>query len=230
MPKMRAVQVTRPNEPLELVEREIPEPAAGTVRIKVQACGVCHSDSIAKEGVFPWIQYPRVPGHEVVGVVDAIGPGVSAWSARPARRSRLARRPLRLLRLLPPRRFLRLPNSHPHYRHHLRRRLRRLHDRAAPKRSPAFPRTCPGRSRPADVRRHHHVQLPPQRRRAARRPRGRTRTRRSRPSRSSVRSQDGLPHCRHRARPGQGTAGPPTRRMALHRQPVRRTPLLSSRD
>jgi D-arabinose 1-dehydrogenase-like Zn-dependent alcohol dehydrogenase len=78
MPTMRAVQVHRPGGPLELVERPIPEPAAGTVRIKVQACGICHSDVITKEGVFPGIEYPRVPGHEAVGVIDAIGRDVPA--------------------------------------------------------------------------------------------------------------------------------------------------------
>ena len=77
--KMRVVQVARPNGPLELVEREIPEPAAGEVRIKVQACGVCHSDTFTKDGTFPGLQYPRVPGHEVVGVIDAVGPGVGRW-------------------------------------------------------------------------------------------------------------------------------------------------------
>lgn len=80
MPKMRAIQVSRPNGPFELVEREIPEPKAGTVRVKVQACGICHSDSFTKEGVFPNIQYPRVPGHEVAGIIDAVGPGVNGWS------------------------------------------------------------------------------------------------------------------------------------------------------
>jgi D-arabinose 1-dehydrogenase-like Zn-dependent alcohol dehydrogenase len=76
---MRAVQVSKPNGPLELVEREIPEPGFGTVRIRVEACGVCHSDSFTKEGTFPGIQYPRVPGHEVVGRIDAVGQGVAAW-------------------------------------------------------------------------------------------------------------------------------------------------------
>lgn len=76
---MRVVQVPRPNGPLEIVERDIPEPGAGFVRIKVQACGVCHSDSVTKEGLFPGIQYPRVPGHEVVGVIDAVGQGVDVW-------------------------------------------------------------------------------------------------------------------------------------------------------
>ena len=80
MSKMRAVQVSRPGGPLELVEREIPTPGAGQIRIRVQACGVCHSDSVVKDGLFPGIQYPRVPGHEVTGVVDAIGAGVSGWT------------------------------------------------------------------------------------------------------------------------------------------------------
>jgi len=79
MPKMRAVQVPSPKASFEIVEREIPEPGPGSVRIKVEACGVCHSDSYTKEGIFPLVQYPRVPGHEVVGVVDTVGPGVARW-------------------------------------------------------------------------------------------------------------------------------------------------------
>jgi D-arabinose 1-dehydrogenase-like Zn-dependent alcohol dehydrogenase len=78
MPVMRAVQVTSANGPFELVERAIPEPSPGHVRIKVQACGVCHSDAFTKTGAFP-ITYPRVPGHEVVGLIDAIGAGVPDW-------------------------------------------------------------------------------------------------------------------------------------------------------
>lgn len=76
---MRAVQVSKPNGPFELVEKEIPTPTPGTVRIKVEACGICHSDSIVKEGHFP-IQYPRVPGHEVAGIIDALGEGVTGWT------------------------------------------------------------------------------------------------------------------------------------------------------
>src|ERR1700733_11009624 len=76
MSKMRAVQVPRAGGPLEMVEREIPEPGAGFVRIKVQACGICHSDTITKDGLFPGIEYPRVPGHEVIGVIDALGPAL----------------------------------------------------------------------------------------------------------------------------------------------------------
>ena len=79
MPKMRAIQVPRAGGPLEIVEREIPEPGPGFVRIKVQACGVCHSDTVTKDGLFPGIQYPRIPGHEVIGVVDALGANVPRW-------------------------------------------------------------------------------------------------------------------------------------------------------
>src|SRR3954465_2518452 len=79
MATMRVAQVSRPNGPFQIVERQIPEPGAGSVRIKVHACGVCHSDSVTKEGLFPGIQYPRVPGHEVAGVIDAVGPGVAGW-------------------------------------------------------------------------------------------------------------------------------------------------------
>ena len=78
--KMRTVQVRNPNGPFELVERGVPGPGAGEVRIKVQACGVCHSDVLTKAGLWPGIQYPRVPGHEVAGIIDAIGAGVAGWS------------------------------------------------------------------------------------------------------------------------------------------------------
>lgn len=81
MPKMRAVEVTAPNAPFKVVEREIPDPGPGTVRIKVQACGICHSDSYVKEGHLPFAQFPRVPGHEVAGIVDAVGAGVMRWKA-----------------------------------------------------------------------------------------------------------------------------------------------------
>src|ERR1700758_5269882 len=81
MSKMRAVQVPRPKGPFEIVERDIPEPGPGRVRIKVQACGICHSDTLTKEGTFPGLEYPRVPGHEIVGVVDAVGENVARWKA-----------------------------------------------------------------------------------------------------------------------------------------------------
>ena len=79
--KMRAVQIPKAKGPLELVEREIPEPKSGWVRVKVEACGVCHSDSLVKDGLWPGIQYPRIPGHEVIGVIDAVGPDVADWKS-----------------------------------------------------------------------------------------------------------------------------------------------------
>jgi len=78
--QMKAAQISKPGADFEIVEREIPEPGAGHVRIKVQACGVCHSDVLTKEGLWPGIQYPRIPGHEVAGIVDELGAGVSAWT------------------------------------------------------------------------------------------------------------------------------------------------------
>ncbi len=80
MPKMKAVQVPKAGGDLQVVEREIPEPGPGQVRIRVQACGVCHSDVVTKEGMFPGISYPRVPGHEVAGTIDQLGAGVNDWS------------------------------------------------------------------------------------------------------------------------------------------------------
>ena len=71
MAKMRAVQVSKAGGSFELVERDIPEPGSGQVRIKVEACGVCHSDAVTKFGVYP-IQFPRVPGHEIAGRIDAV--------------------------------------------------------------------------------------------------------------------------------------------------------------
>jgi len=75
----RYVQTARAGAPLEMSIRDVPEPTAGQVRVRVQACGVCHSDSVTVDGVFPWIVYPRVPGHEIIGLVDAIGEGVPQW-------------------------------------------------------------------------------------------------------------------------------------------------------
>jgi alcohol dehydrogenase/propanol-preferring alcohol dehydrogenase len=80
MSTMRAMQVTRPGAPFELVERPVPQPGPGQVRVRVQACGSCHSDSLTKEGHWPGIQFPRVPGHEVVGKVDALGDNVPLWN------------------------------------------------------------------------------------------------------------------------------------------------------
>ncbi|MFZ0979228.1 MAG: alcohol dehydrogenase [Candidatus Acidiferrales bacterium] len=79
MPKMKAVQVPKAGGDFEIVERDIPQPGPGQVRIRVQACGVCHSDVLTKEGGWPGLTYPRVPGHEIAGVIDEVGAGVTAW-------------------------------------------------------------------------------------------------------------------------------------------------------
>jgi D-arabinose 1-dehydrogenase-like Zn-dependent alcohol dehydrogenase len=79
MATMRVVQVSKRGGPLEVVERPIPQLGPGTLRLKVLACGICHSDTLVKEGLWPGLQYPRVPGHEVAAVVDAVGPGVEGW-------------------------------------------------------------------------------------------------------------------------------------------------------
>ena len=76
---MRVVQIPRAGGPFEIDERNIPDPQPGWLRVKVEACGVCHSDSLIKEGLWPGIQYPRVPGHEVIGIVDGVGEGVKPW-------------------------------------------------------------------------------------------------------------------------------------------------------
>jgi D-arabinose 1-dehydrogenase-like Zn-dependent alcohol dehydrogenase len=81
MPRSRAFQAAGPKRPLELVERELPEPGPGQVRVHVEACGVCHSDSLTVEGHWPGISYPRVPGHEIAGTIDALGREVPGWAA-----------------------------------------------------------------------------------------------------------------------------------------------------
>src|SRR6266576_377926 len=77
--KMKAAQISKAGGDWELIERAIPEPAAGQVRVKVEACGICHSDALVKEGVWPGLQYPRVPGHEIAGRIDALGDNVTPW-------------------------------------------------------------------------------------------------------------------------------------------------------
>ena len=77
---MKVAQIPKAGADFEIVEREVPRPDAGHVRIKVQACGVCHSDVLTKEGLWPGIQYPRAPGHEVAGIIDELGEGVSEWT------------------------------------------------------------------------------------------------------------------------------------------------------
>lgn len=76
---MKAVQISKPRGDFEVVERPIPEPGRDQVRIKVEACGICHSDALVKEGLWPGLQYPRVPGHEIAGRIDKLGPEVTLW-------------------------------------------------------------------------------------------------------------------------------------------------------
>jgi D-arabinose 1-dehydrogenase-like Zn-dependent alcohol dehydrogenase len=78
--KMKAAQISRAGGDWELVERDIPEPDPGQVRVKVEACGICHSDVLVKDGIWPGLQYPRVPGHEIAGRVDAVGANVTSWA------------------------------------------------------------------------------------------------------------------------------------------------------
>lgn len=79
MSKIRVVQVSKPGGPLELVERDVPQPGRGEVRLRVEACGICHSDSMTKEGHIPGIPYPIIPGHEIAGRIEALGEGVTGW-------------------------------------------------------------------------------------------------------------------------------------------------------
>jgi alcohol dehydrogenase, propanol-preferring len=81
MGKMRAAQISKANGAFELVERDVPEPGTGQVRVKVEACGVCHSDVFVKSGAFPGLKLPRIPGHEIAGRVDVVGPHVTAWKS-----------------------------------------------------------------------------------------------------------------------------------------------------
>jgi D-arabinose 1-dehydrogenase-like Zn-dependent alcohol dehydrogenase len=81
MPTMKAVQVSKAGGNFEVVERPIPEPGSNQVRIKVEACGVCHSDVLVKQGGWPGLQYPRVPGHEIAGRIDSVGADVTQWKA-----------------------------------------------------------------------------------------------------------------------------------------------------
>ena len=81
MATMKAVEVQEPGGPLRVVERQVPQPAPHEVRIKVQACGICHSDVLTKQGLWPGIRYPRIPGHEIAGVIDAVGSNVDDWKS-----------------------------------------------------------------------------------------------------------------------------------------------------
>ena len=180
MAKMRAMVVHKAGGPLVAEERDIPVPGREEMRIRVQACGVCHSDSLTVEGLMPGIEYPRVPGHEVIGVDRRDRRGRPGLERRRARRRRLVRRLVRLLRPLPARQRLRLRECTSRHRRDPRRRLRHPCDRPCLR-----GRACAGRSRrnrigPAALRRHHDLQRSsPQRRRTRRSRRGPRRRRAS---------------------------------------------------
>ena len=102
---MKAAQISKAGGDFEIVDRRIRQPGAGQVRIKVKACGVCHSDMLVKEGLLPGIQFPRVPGHEVAGIVDEVGTGVTTVEQGKRVGSRVAWWPRQYLSRMPPRRF-----------------------------------------------------------------------------------------------------------------------------
>ena len=201
MATMRVAQVSRPGGPLELVERPIPDPGPGSVRIKVQACGICHSDAMTKEGHWPGITFPRVPGHEVVGVIDAVGKDVPerwqagqrvgvgwhAWHCGSCDNCR--RGDFFACQTGVQVTGISFDGGYADYM-------------VAPATALALvPAELPAAGRrAADVRRRDHVQRAAQQRRPAGRPRRGPRPRRARPPGRPVRGEDGLPH--RRDRPG----------------------------
>jgi hypothetical protein len=191
MPEMKVAQVPKAGADFEMVERDIPQPPTGHVRIRVLACGVCHSDSFTKEGLFPGIAYPRVPG------ARDCRRDRRHWRRRDhldegrARRCRLARRARWYLPCVPPRRLRELPECASE-RHQLRRGLRRVHARTGRRRGAHARVARSHRSRAAHVCRRHDVQLAAPQRRASERPRRRSGGRRTRPPRHSVRAEAGL--------------------------------------
>src|SRR2546430_9523126 len=126
--KMKAAQISKPGGDWELVERDIPEPGAGQVRVKVEACGICHSDFVVKEGLWPGLQYPRVPGHEVAGRIDAVGGNVTEW--KKGQRVGVGWHGGHdfVCETVPARRFRNVRQSQSH-RYRFRRRICRVHDR-----------------------------------------------------------------------------------------------------
>lgn len=192
MSKMRVAQVIRAKGTLEIVEREIPEPDAGSVRVNVEACGICHSDSFTKDGHWPGIQYPRIPGHEIAGIVDAVGNGVAGWTqgqrvgvgwhgghcgyCDSCRRGDFVTCQIALQ--IP---GIAYDSGYAEYMTRSRRRIG------------ADPGgTVSGRCGTADVCGGHHFQPASQQRRAAGRSRRRTRHRRSRSLGNSIRREDGI--------------------------------------
>ena len=214
---MRVIEIAKPNAPFELVERPTPEPGPRQVRIKVEACGICHSDVFAATGAFPGVHYPAVPGHEVAGRIDAIGPDVTTWKV--GQRvgvgwfggacfvcDRCRRGDFITCR------NLKVPGIHYDggYADYMIAPIDALG--VDPRRARCHRRGA------AALRRHHHLQRAAQCRREAWRCRRHSRHWRARPSRRAVRAPHGLPHRRHRPRQGQGEARARARRASLYRQ------------
>ncbi len=187
MPKMKAVQISKPGGNFELVESNIPEPARNQVRIKVEACGICHSDAIVKEGHWPGLQYPRVPGHEIAGRIDAVGADVTNW--KPGQRVGVGWHGGHCFVCDPcrARRFHQLPERKNH-RHQPRWRLPGIHGHARRSRRRDPRRVAGRRSRAAALRGHHGLQRATQFGRAGGRSGRCARHRRTRPSRNPVRA------------------------------------------
>ena len=154
---MKAVQISKPGGNFEVVERPIPQPGRGQVRIKVEACGICHSDALVKEGVWPGIQYPRVPGHEIAGRIHAVGPDVTLWT--PGQRVGVGWHGGHCfhMRALPQRRLHQLHVRKDH-RDTLRRRLRRIHDCTSRRGRADARRSAGGRGCSAALRWSHRLQ------------------------------------------------------------------------
>ena len=166
---MKAAQISKPGADFEIVEREIPKPGAGQVRIKVQACGVCHSDMLTEEGGWPGIEYPRVPGHEVAGIIDEVGAGVTDVEEGATRRRGLARRAGQHVSCVPARRFSQLPEPE-NSGHQLRRRIPAIHGGSGGGAGGDTGQSKRRGSGAAALRRNHHLQRAAAQRRDARRP------------------------------------------------------------
>jgi len=186
--RMKVAQVSSPGADFEIVERDIPAPDAGYVRIKVQACGVCHSDVLTKEGLWPGIQYPRVPGHEVAGVIDEVGDGVTAWKAGQRVGVGWHGGQDKHLPGVPARRFSQLPEPES-LRHQLRRGISAIHGGSCGGTGGDPGRSKRHRRSASALRRNYHLQRTPPQWCASRRSGCCARCRRFGPPRNSIREQ-----------------------------------------
>lgn len=206
MALMKAAQVSKPHGDFELVEREIPQPGPRQLRIKVEACGICHSDVLVKENLWPGIVYPRVPGHEIAGRVDAVGNAITAWKV--GQRVGVGWHGSHCFECEPCRRgdFVLCVNGgvtgisfDGGYAEYLiiGTGSRRCDARRSPRR----------RGSPLALRGHHSVQFSAQCRGAIRRPGRRAGYWRLRPSGNPIRAEDGISHGSDRTRERQRSSG-----------------------